>query len=259
MLQRTYARLPTELLAARLAAEMGLDTGWTDKGGSAATGETGETAAQSGMVPRGGIEPPTRGFSVPLSPSRRVSLSLGKSVKHPSRPVKAGTPKHGHARSLSQLDGSRRQAYDGDDGCPRTGERLGSNGGDAGRSRRPAERLATEPATRSGGGSGLRAPLREHGCFPPALASCRPGSDVARTRLEQAGEQRARSGLAGSPRNADGTDRIARRPQGTRRERRDGGGAHRAKRVTSSAPETTSTGNSPSTGPRPWPGNGGSS
>ena len=51
--------------------------------------------------PGGGIEPSTRGFSVPLSPSRRVSLSLGKSVKHPSRPVKAGTPKHGHARSPS--------------------------------------------------------------------------------------------------------------------------------------------------------------
>ena len=41
--------------------------------------------------------------------------------------------------------------------------------------------------------------------------------------------------------------------------RRDGGGPHRARRVTSSAPETTSTGNSPSTGRRRWPGNGGSS
>lgn len=31
MLQRTYARLPPDLLAARLATEMGLDTGWTDQ------------------------------------------------------------------------------------------------------------------------------------------------------------------------------------------------------------------------------------
>src|SRR5436853_5877285 len=56
------------------------------------------------LVPRGGIEPPTRGFSVPSSPSRRASFPLGTSVKHPSRPVKAGTPKHGHARSLRPLD-----------------------------------------------------------------------------------------------------------------------------------------------------------
>ena len=56
-----------KILAARLAAEMGLDTGWTDKSGSAGTSETCETAAQRGKVPRGGIEPPTRGFSVPCS------------------------------------------------------------------------------------------------------------------------------------------------------------------------------------------------
>jgi hypothetical protein len=64
MLQRTYARLPVELLAARLATEMGLDTGWTDKSESTATGETGETRSPSEKVPRGGIEPPTRGFSI---------------------------------------------------------------------------------------------------------------------------------------------------------------------------------------------------
>lgn len=29
-----------------------------------------------------------------------MSFPLGTSVKHSSRPVKAGTPKHGHARSL---------------------------------------------------------------------------------------------------------------------------------------------------------------
>ena len=54
------------------------------------------------LVPRGGIEPPTRGFSVPSSPSRSASSPLGTSVEHVARPVKAGTPKHGHARSLSR-------------------------------------------------------------------------------------------------------------------------------------------------------------
>ena len=38
-------------------------------------------------------------FQSPLGPSGRASFPLGTSVKHPSRPVKAGTPKHGHARS----------------------------------------------------------------------------------------------------------------------------------------------------------------
>ena len=100
MLQRTYARLPKELLAARLAAEMGLDTGWTDKSGSAATGETGETAAQSGMVPRGGIEPPTRGFSVPFLPSQAALLPLGTSVKRVRRSAKAAELRHNQAQSL---------------------------------------------------------------------------------------------------------------------------------------------------------------
>jgi len=46
-------------------------------------------------VPRGGIEPPTRGFSVPFCPSEKARFPLGTSVKHVPRPVKAGTPKHG--------------------------------------------------------------------------------------------------------------------------------------------------------------------
>ena len=40
---------------------------------------------------------------------------------------------------------------------------------------------------------------------------------MARARLEQAGKQRAGSGLAGPPRNGDGADRIARRRQGKAR------------------------------------------
>src|SRR5216683_2170912 len=171
------------------------------------------------LVPRGGIEPPTRGFSVPSSPSRRG--------RFPSRevrqaPLKTRQARYAEARSCTVALSTRRQQptslrWD-HNGCPRAGQRLGSNRRDAGRSRRPAERLATESATRSGSSSRLRAPFREHRCVPPALASCRAGSDVARARLDQAGKQRAGSGLVGTPRNADGTDRIARRPQGTRRE-----------------------------------------
>ncbi len=56
------------------------------------------------LVPRGGIEPPTRGFSVPSSPSGRASFPLEASVKHVPRPVKAGTPKHGLARSLNSTE-----------------------------------------------------------------------------------------------------------------------------------------------------------
>src|SRR5437868_11614432 len=60
-----------------------------------------ESLTPSELVPGGGIQPPTRGFSVPPSPSRRPSFPLRTFVEHPSRPVKAGTPKHGHARSPS--------------------------------------------------------------------------------------------------------------------------------------------------------------
>src|SRR4051812_29629504 len=49
----------------------------------------------------------------------------------------------------------------------------------------------TEPVRRSEGSSCLSAPIREHGCFAPALAFYRAGSHVARARLKQAGRQRA--------------------------------------------------------------------
>jgi len=65
MLDRTYAQLTTPILARLLAAEMGLDAGWTDGAAVAATGETKETAPQSEKVPGTGIEPVTRGFSIP--------------------------------------------------------------------------------------------------------------------------------------------------------------------------------------------------
>src|SRR5712664_4717102 len=102
MAERVYAKLPPDLLRDLLtdlcqpAAGQSIPEAGKD-------GEDGRSGSRnpSEEVPRGGIEPPTRGFSVPLSPSRRVSLPLGTSGKHPSRPVKAGTPKHGHARSLS--------------------------------------------------------------------------------------------------------------------------------------------------------------
>ena len=50
-------------------------------------------------VPRGGIEPPTRGFQSPQTRRDELSFLLWTSAKHTSRPVKAGTLKHGRARS----------------------------------------------------------------------------------------------------------------------------------------------------------------
>jgi integrase-like protein len=87
MLQRTYARLPPDLLAARLATEMGLDTGWTDQSARPATSETPETANSSELMPRGGIEPPTRGFSVPMVewPSPREPKRTGSRTTPPHR------------------------------------------------------------------------------------------------------------------------------------------------------------------------------
>jgi integrase len=79
MLDRVYARLPPALLRERLAAELGLDTVGTDATGSDVTTATNETAAPSETVPRGGIEPPTRGFSVPSriwhAPREKPALS----------------------------------------------------------------------------------------------------------------------------------------------------------------------------------------
>jgi len=40
-------------------------------------------------------------FQSLFAPLRTASFPLRTSVKHPSMPVKAGTPKHGHARSLA--------------------------------------------------------------------------------------------------------------------------------------------------------------
>jgi integrase len=65
MLERVYAKLSPELLGARLRAELGLDTVWTDQRKKKRAPGTSETRPQREMVPRGGIEPPTRGFSVP--------------------------------------------------------------------------------------------------------------------------------------------------------------------------------------------------
>src|SRR6266849_18582 len=46
------------------------------------------------LVPRGGIEPPTRGFSVYFLSSEAVRLPLGTSVKAVRRPVKAAAVRH---------------------------------------------------------------------------------------------------------------------------------------------------------------------
>src|SRR5258708_196349 len=52
------------------------------------------------LVPRGGIKPPTRGFSVPFLPSQAALLPLGTSVKRVRRPVKAAELRHNQAQSL---------------------------------------------------------------------------------------------------------------------------------------------------------------
>ena len=46
------------------------------------------------LVPRGGIEPPTRGFSVYFLSSEAVRLPLGTSLKAVRRPAKAAAVRH---------------------------------------------------------------------------------------------------------------------------------------------------------------------
>jgi len=58
------------------------------------------------MVPRGGIEPPTRGFSVPFSPSQAARFTLGTSAKGVWRPVKPGWMRHSQAQSLRTIPGA---------------------------------------------------------------------------------------------------------------------------------------------------------
>ena len=100
MLERVYAVLPPAVIGERQQIELGLHRDTTGTDASAGNPGTGGTAAPSEKVPRSGIEPPTRGFSVPFCPSEKARFPLGTSVKHVPRPVKVGTPKHGHARSL---------------------------------------------------------------------------------------------------------------------------------------------------------------
>jgi integrase len=65
MLERVYAALPPALIAERLRAELGIrDTIGTTASSQDASRETGETPKGADSMPRGGIEPPTRGFSV---------------------------------------------------------------------------------------------------------------------------------------------------------------------------------------------------
>ncbi|MHB1845346.1 MAG: tyrosine-type recombinase/integrase, partial [Deltaproteobacteria bacterium] len=84
MVERVYGRLPPEILRARLSKELGGDcsAGATDRADSAGLialpGRVEVNPSQvlpEVSVPRGGIEPPTRGFSVPvlLVPRPRTS------------------------------------------------------------------------------------------------------------------------------------------------------------------------------------------
>lgn len=67
MLELVYARLPVDLLRARLLQELGQrDTGGTDGSKKASTGETSETPKVLKLAPRAGFEPATRGLTVPF-------------------------------------------------------------------------------------------------------------------------------------------------------------------------------------------------
>jgi hypothetical protein len=84
MLERVYAVLPPALIAERLRAELGVrDTIGTDARRSESTSATGETPPQSETVPRGGIEPPTRGFSVhgPIWRASRETRAISASER----------------------------------------------------------------------------------------------------------------------------------------------------------------------------------
>jgi integrase len=85
MLERVYAVLPPAILAERLIAEVDRDRIGTDRSASVATDATSETGAPSETMPRGGIEPPTRGFSVHVadyhSPREVAALSASERLK----------------------------------------------------------------------------------------------------------------------------------------------------------------------------------
>lgn len=83
MLERVYAVLPPAILAARLTEEVNRDRIGTDGIARADTSGNGETSSPSENMPRGGIEPPTRGFSVhgPIYHSPREIAALSASEK----------------------------------------------------------------------------------------------------------------------------------------------------------------------------------
>lgn len=64
MLERIYDARDMEHFSSALAQSMGLDTGWTDKGGPVRTSDQVKASNPVERVPGGGIEPPTRGFSI---------------------------------------------------------------------------------------------------------------------------------------------------------------------------------------------------
>ncbi len=70
MVERVYGRLPVQTLASRIAAAMGSEncstfvTAPVDSAGFGGLNELAGRANQLESMPRGGIEPPTRGFSV---------------------------------------------------------------------------------------------------------------------------------------------------------------------------------------------------
>lgn len=100
MAERVYARLSPSELSRRVAAALGPPVGQTGRTGADSADDTDAPASSSAsefaglVVPRDGIEPPTRGFSVPILssvsrrnylPSRTGSRSAAPPVCQPSR------------------------------------------------------------------------------------------------------------------------------------------------------------------------------
>jgi integrase len=91
MLERVYAVLPPALLAERLLAEVDRDRIGTDGSTSVDTHATGETGKIPKSVPRGGIEPPTRGFSVRVGDYHSPREIAALSASEKSRRDRIGT------------------------------------------------------------------------------------------------------------------------------------------------------------------------
>jgi hypothetical protein len=95
MLERVYAVLPPALIAERLRAELGVGQDRDRPASNPGTDGIPGTALPSEKVPRGGIEPPTRGFSVPCQKWRAAREARAISASEKSHRDRIGTVRIG--------------------------------------------------------------------------------------------------------------------------------------------------------------------